>query len=113
MRPSSISPFASNGVTSAVAHPRSQSSFIVISFLADYLVEDFREFIEPFASDDPFCSHQGAGGKALARSGFVRDANLIRCRIKTEPVRAGNVTRARRRDRYLAAKTLFGYLLEL
>src|SRR5215831_6972527 len=77
------------------------------------LIKDFRKLVNTFPAGDPFSGHQSSGSKSFTRSRYVRDANLVGHRVKSQPVRAGNVTGARRGNRNVSSKIVLDDLLKL
>src|SRR5712692_425327 len=178
IRSSSIAPPAVNGVTSAVAQPRIQSTFIVmiqtpyfygtiseirfvcssvrstmfiassissakapeernvnlpllkelrpilssrrtmdISLLTERasqnVIKDLGKLEHTLPTNNPLRRDQSPGSETFTTTGDMRDRYLIGHRIKAEPVRSGNVTRAGRRDRDVVAQFFGDDLVKL
>src|ERR1051325_9444370 len=107
IRSSSIDPSELNGVTSAVAQPRSQSIFVVIgkspkssfSFFRgrlrlQYLIEYLGKFVKSLVSQNPSGRQQRALSKTFTRSRDMLQRDLIGARIESDAVRSRNVSGA-------------------
>src|SRR5260370_37082672 len=85
----------------------------LINSLLQYFIKHLGKLEHTLPTNNPLRRDQSPGSETFTTTGDMRDRYLIGHRIKAEPVRSGNVTRAGRRDRDVVAQFFGDDLVKL